>query len=148
MDLKRVVVTGLGAITPLGKTVETYWQGLSEGVNGCDLIKQFDASKFKTRFACEIKNFDVHQFIEKSEARRFDPYTQYALVAVEEAVKQAGINFDALNKNRIGVIWGSGNGGIQTFQDQVMEFALGDGTPRFNPFFIPKMILQMAGFCF
>ena len=142
--LKRVVVTGIGALTPIGNNATDFWKSLVNGVSGAAAITKFDAGKFKTKFACEIKNFDVHNFIEKAEARRFDPYTQYALVAVEEAVKHAGINFETLNRNRVGVIWGSGNGGIQTFQDQVAEFAKGDGTPRFNPFFIPKLIVDIA----
>ncbi len=142
--LKRVVVTGIGALTPIGNNVNEFWNSLKNGVSGAAPITKFDASKFKTKFACELKNFDPHNFIEKSEARRYDPYTQYALVSVEEALKHAEVNFDQLNKNRIGVIWGSGNGGIQTFQDQVMEFAKGDGTPHFNPFFIPKMIVDIA----
>lgn len=143
-SLKRVVITGMGALTPIGNNVNDFWHSLVNGVSGAATITKFDSSKFRTKFACELKNFDVNDFIEKSEARRYDPYTQYALVAVEEAVKNAAINFESLNRNRIGVIWGSGNGGIQTFQDQVMEFAKGDGTPRFNPFFIPKMIVDIA----
>ncbi|MDB5271955.1 MAG: fabF [Chitinophagaceae bacterium] len=142
--MKRVVVTGIGALTPIGNNATDFWNALIAGKSGAAPITKFDASKFKTRFACELKNFDPLHFIEKSEARKYDAYTQYALIAVEEAVKHANINFDELNKNRIGVIWGSGNGGIQTFQDQVMEFAKGDGTPRFNPFFIPKMIVDIA----
>ncbi|CAN5526128.1 beta-ketoacyl-ACP synthase II [soil metagenome] len=142
--LKRVVITGIGALTPIGNNVNEFWNSLKNGVSGAAPITKFDASKFKTKFACELKNFDPLNFIEKSEARRYDPYTQYALVSVEEALKHAEVNFDQLNKNRIGVIWGSGNGGIQTFQDQVMEFAKGDGTPHFNPFFIPKMIVDIA----
>jgi 3-oxoacyl-[acyl-carrier-protein] synthase II len=142
--LKRVVVTGMGALTPIGNNVNELWNSLVNGVSGAALITKFDAAKFKTRFACELKNFNVTDFIEKAEARRYDPYTQYALVSVEEAIKNAQISFDGLNRNRIGVIWGSGNGGIQTFQDQVAEFAKGDGTPRFNPFFIPKMIVDIA----
>jgi len=142
--LRRVVITGMGALTPIGNNVNDFCHSLVNGVSGAAPITKFDSSKFKTKFACELKNFDVHDFIEKSEARRFDAYTQYALVAVEEAVKNANINFEDLNRNRIGVIWGSGNGGIQTFQDQVMEFANGDGTPRFNPYFIPKMIVDIA----
>jgi 3-oxoacyl-[acyl-carrier-protein] synthase II len=142
--LKRVVITGMGALTPIGNNVDDFWRSLINGVSGAAPITKFDAVKFKTKFACELKNFEVHDFMEKSEARRYDPYTQYALVAVEEAVRNAGIDFERLNKNRIGVIWGSGNGGIQTFQEQVMEFARGDGTPRFNPFFIPKMIVDIA----
>jgi 3-oxoacyl-[acyl-carrier-protein] synthase II len=142
--LKRVVVTGLGALTPIGNNLSALWDSLVNGVSGAAPITKFDASKFKTQIACELKNFDPFSFIEKSEARRYDAYTQYALVSVEEALKQAQVNFSELNCNRIGVIWGSGNGGIQTFQDQVTEFAKGDGTPRFNPFFIPKMIVDIA----
>ena len=142
--MKRVVITGLGAVTPIGNTVPEFWESLVNGVSGAAPITKFDASKFKTKFACELKNLDPIYHIEKSEIRKYDLFTQYALIAVEEAVKHASINFDSLNKNRIGVIWGSGNGGIGTFQQQVTEFALGDGTPRFNPFFIPKMIVDIA----
>lgn len=142
--MKRVVVTGLGALTPIGNNVTDFWQSLISGVSGAAPITKFDASKFKTRFACELKNFDPLTYIEKAEARRYDLYTQYALISVAEAVQNAGISFEALNRDRIGVIWGSGNGGIQTFQQQVIEFAQGDGTPRFNPFFIPKMIVDIA----
>lgn len=142
--MKRVVITGLGAVTPLGNTVDDFWQNLVKGVSGAAPITRFDATKFKTRFACEVKNFDPLNFIEKSEARKYDLYTQYAVIAAEQAIKHAQLDFEKLNRNRIGVIWGSGNGGIQTFQDQVMEFAHGDGTPRFNPFFIPKMIVDIA----
>ncbi len=142
--MKRVVITGLGAVTPLGNTVDDFWQSLINGVSGAAPITKFDAAKFKTRFACEVKNFDPLNFIEKSEARKYDLYTQYALISAQEAIRHAQIDFEKLNRNRIGVIWGSGNGGIQTFQDQVMEFAHGDGTPRFNPFFIPKMIVDIA----
>ncbi|MDO9374864.1 MAG: beta-ketoacyl-ACP synthase II [Bacteroidota bacterium] len=144
MDLKRVVVTGLGAITPLGKTVESYWQGLSEGVNGCDFIKQFDATKFKTRFACEVKDFDPTDFLDRKEARKIDRFTQFALIASDEAVKDAGISRDNVDVDRVGVIFASGIGGLITFQEEVINFASGDGTPRFNPFFIPKMILDIA----
>lgn len=142
--MKRVVVTGIGALTPIGNNVNEFWQSLINGVNGSALITKFDTNKFKTKFACELKNFDPLNHIEKAEARKYDLFTQYALISVEEAVKNANINFDALNKNKIGVIWGSGNGGIGTFQQQVTEFAKGDGTPRFNPFFIPKMIVDIA----
>ena len=142
--MRRVVITGIGALTPIGNNVSDFWKSLISGVSGAAPITKFDASKFKTKFACELKNFDPLNFIEKSEARRYDLFTQYAIVSVDEAVKNAGIDFEKLNKNRIGVIWGSGNGGIGTFQDQVMEFAKGDGTPRFNPFFIPKMIVDIA----
>jgi 3-oxoacyl-[acyl-carrier-protein] synthase II len=142
--MKRVVVTGMGALTPIGNNVQDFWTALTNGVSGAGPITKFDAAKFKTRFACELKDFNPLDHIEKSEARKYDLYTQYALIAVAEAVAQAGIDFETLNRNRIGVIWGSGNGGITTFQQQVEEFAHGDGTPRFNPFFIPKMIVDIA----
>lgn len=142
--MKRVVITGLGALTPLGNNVNDFWQSLVNRVSGAAEITKFDTTKFKTKFACELKNFDPLNFIEKAEARKYDLFTQYALISVEEAIKIANINFDTLNRNRIGVIWGSGNGGIGTFQQQVTEFAQGDGTPRFNPFFIPKMIVDIA----
>jgi 3-oxoacyl-[acyl-carrier-protein] synthase II len=144
MALKRVVVTGIGALTPLGKTVSEYWQGLTDGVSGCDYIKQFDAEKFKTRFACEVKDFDATVYLDRKEARKLDRFTQFALIASDEAVKDAGITKDNVNPDRVGVIFGSGIGGIVTFQDEVINFAQGDGTPRFNPFFIPKMILDIA----
>ena len=144
MDLKRVVVTGLGALTPLGKTVSEYWQGLADGVSGCDNIKQFDVAKFKTKFACEIKDFDPTQYLEKKEARKIDRYCQFALIASDEAVKDAGITKENINPDRVGVIFASGIGGLITFQEEVINFASGDGTPRFNPFFIPKMILDIA----
>ncbi|MBN9296119.1 MAG: beta-ketoacyl-ACP synthase II [Filimonas sp.] len=142
--MKRVVVTGIGALTPIGNNVQDFWNSLKNGVSGAAPITKFDATKFKTKFACELKDFNPLDHIDKSEARRYDLFSQYALVAVAEAVKNAGINFDELNKNRIGVIWGSGNGGMLTFQEQIEEFAKGDGTPRFNPFFIPKMLVNMA----
>lgn len=142
--MKRVVVSGIGALTPIGNNVQEYWSGLKKGESGAGPITKFDASIYKTQFACELKGFDPLQFIEKSEARKYDLFTQYALISVEEAVKNAGINFDLLNKNRIGVIWGSGNGGIGTFQQQIMEFVEGGKIPRFNPFFIPKMIVDIA----
>lgn len=142
--MKRVVVTGLGALTPIGNNVPDFWQALLDGKSGAAPITKFDTAKFKTRFACELKNFDPLDFIPKSEARKYDLFTQYALIAVEEAVKNGAVDFEKLNKDRIGVIWGSGNGGIGTFQEQVMEFAQGDGTPRFNPFFIPKIIVDIA----
>lgn len=140
----RVVITGMGALTPIGNNSDDFWQSLINGVSGAAAITKFDAGKFKTQFACELKNFDPLDFIPKAEARKYDLFTQYALIAVEEAVKSGNINFDNLNKNRIGVIWGSGNGGIGTFQQQVTEFVQGDGPPRFNPFFIPKMIVDIA----
>lgn len=145
MQLKRVVVTGLGALTPIGNTVSEYWNGLSNGVSGANLITKFDASKFRTKFACEVKNFDPLNFIDKKEARKMDPYTQYAIVVADEAVADSGINGEGIDQNRVGVIWGSGIGGLRSFLDEAIEFARGDGTPRFNPFFIPKMISDIAG---
>lgn len=144
MALKRVVVTGLGAITPLGKSVPEYWDGLVRGESGCDFIKQFDVSKFKTKFACEVKDFDATQYLDRKEARKIDRYCQFALIASDEAVKDAGITSENVNPDRVGVIFASGIGGLITFQEEVTNFALGDGTPRFNPFFIPKMILDIA----
>ncbi len=144
MELKRVVVTGLGAISSLGKSVAEYWQGLSDGANGCDFIKQFDAAKFKTRFACEVKDFDATTYLDRKEARKIDRFTQFALIAADEAVKDAGINKENVDVDRVGVIFASGIGGLITFQEEVVNFASGDGTPRFNPFFIPKMILDIA----
>ncbi len=142
--MKRVVITGLGALTPIGNNVEDYWQSLVNGVSGAAPITKFNTAQFKTKFACELKNFDPLDFIPRAETRRYDLFTQYALIAVEEAIQNGRIDFDQLDRNRIGVIWGSGNGGINTFQEQVSEFATGDGTPRFNPFFIPKMIVDIA----
>ncbi|GIZ14241.1 beta-ketoacyl-ACP synthase II [Capnocytophaga catalasegens] len=144
MQTKRVVVTGLGALTPIGNNIQEYWEGLVRGKSGADKITHFDASKFKTQFACEVKNFDVTAFIDRKEARKMDKFTQYAIVASDEAIKDAGLNFDKLDKDRIGVIWGAGIGGLETFQDEVLDFGKGDGTPRFNPFFIPKMIADIA----
>ncbi len=144
MQLKRVVVTGLGALTPLGNTVTDYWNGLQNGVSGADYITQFDASKFKTRFACEVKGFEPTQFLEKKEARKIDRFTQLALVASDMAMGDAGLHKDTIDPDRIGVVFASGIGGLITFQQEVIEFAKGDGTPRFNPFFIPKMILDIA----
>jgi 3-oxoacyl-[acyl-carrier-protein] synthase II len=144
MELKRVVVTGLGAITPLGNTVQEYWNGLINGVSGADMITQFDAGKFKTRFACEVKGFVPTEFLDKKEARKIDRFTQFALVVSDQAMTDAGLNKDNINPDRAGVVFASGIGGIMTFQNEVMDFARGDGTPRFNPFFIPKMILDIA----
>lgn len=142
--MNRVVVTGLGAVTPLGNNVPDFWQALLAGQSGAAPITKFDASKFKTQFACEVKNFDPLAVIEKAELRKYDLFSQYALVAVHEAVQQAQIDFETLNRNRIGVIWGSGDGGVSTFEEQFGEYKLGDGTPRFNPFFIPKRIVNIA----
>ena len=144
MELKRVVITGLGAITPLGNTIDEYWNGLINGVSGCDMITLFDASKFKTKFACEIKGFDPTAFLEKKEARKIDRFTQTALVASDQAVKDANLTKENVDTDRVGVVFASGIGGLITFQEEVMNFAKGDGTPRFNPFFIPKMILDIA----
>ncbi|PQJ21226.1 beta-ketoacyl-ACP synthase II [Tenacibaculum sp. SG-28] len=144
MQLKRVVVTGLGALTPIGNNKEEYWNSLVNGVSGAAPITYFDAAKFKTRFACELKNFNVTDFIHRKESRRMDRFTQYAMIASDEAIADANINFDAVNKLRVGVIWGAGIGGLETFQDEVLNFAAGDGTPKFNPFFIPKMIADIA----
>lgn len=145
MTLRRVVVTGLGALTPIGNTVQEYWEGLINGKSGAAPITYFDATNFKTKFACELKNFNVEDFIERKEARKMDRYAQYALVASDEAVKDAGFNFDTLDIDRVGVIWGSGIGGLETFQEEVINWANGNGTPKFNPFFIPKMIADIAG---
>jgi 3-oxoacyl-[acyl-carrier-protein] synthase II len=145
MKLRRVVVTGMGALTPIGNTLEAYWNGLINGVSGAAPITYFDASQFKTQFACEVKNFNVEDFIERKEARKMDRYAQYALVSSEEAIKDAGFDHDKLDKDRVGVIWGSGIGGLETFQEEVMNFAAGNGVPKFNPFFIPKMIADIAG---
>jgi 3-oxoacyl-[acyl-carrier-protein] synthase II len=144
MHLKRVVVTGIGALTPIGNNLNDYWKGLLGGVSGAGLITLFDASKFKTKFACELKGFDAVQHLDKKEARKLDRYTQIALVASDEAVKDAAIDKNAMNPDRIGVVFASGIGGLITFQEEVIGFAKGDGTPRFNPFFIPKMILDIA----
>lgn len=144
MELKRVVITGLGAITPIGNTVQDYWNGLLGGVSGADRITLFDASKFKTQFACEVKGFDPVAYLDKKEARKVDRFTQLAIVSSDEAIKNAGISKDNVNPDRTGVIFSSGIGGLLTFQEEVMAYAKGDGTPRFNPFFIPKMILDIA----
>ena len=141
---KRIVVTGMGCLTPLGNSITEYWNNLRNGVSGCDFITQFDASKFKTRFACEIKNFDATNFLDRKEARKLDRFTQVAVVASDLAVKDAGIDKDNVNHDRVGVVFASGIGGLITFQEEVMNFAKGDGTPRFNPFFIPKMISDIA----
>ncbi|HCD87233.1 MAG TPA: beta-ketoacyl-[acyl-carrier-protein] synthase II, partial [Algoriphagus sp.] len=147
MNLKRVVVTGIGALTPIGNTSEEFWKALSTGVSGAAPITKFDASLFKTQFACEIKNLDLDQFIDRKEARKMDPFTQYAMITADEAMADSGLDLEKIDKSRAGVIWGSGIGGLKTFQDEVTDFAKGDGTPRFNPFFIPKMIADIsAGF--
>jgi len=144
MELKRVVVTGMGALTPLGNNINVYWDHLINGVSGADPITLFNASKFKTRFACEIKEFEPTNFLDRKEARKIDRFTQIALVASDQAVMDAGISKENVDANRTGVVFASGIGGLITFQEEVMNFAKGDGTPRFNPFFIPKMILDIA----
>ncbi|HEY4650152.1 MAG TPA: beta-ketoacyl-ACP synthase II [Pontibacter sp.] len=144
MELKRVVVTGLGALTPLGNTVAEYWNGLTNGVSGAAPITRFDASKFKTQFACEVKGYDPEKFFDRKEARKMDLFTQFALVVAEEAVQDANLTEGNFDPDRVGVIWGSGIGGLRTFQEECVNFANGDGTPRFNPFFIPKMIADIS----
>jgi 3-oxoacyl-[acyl-carrier-protein] synthase II len=144
MELKRVVVTGMGALTPLGNNIPDYWNGLINGVPGADMITLFDASKFRTKFACEVKGFDPVAFLDRKEARKIDRFTQFALFVSDQAMTDAGLNKENINPDRIGVVFGSGIGGLITFQNEVIEFAKGDGTPRFNPFFIPKMILDIA----
>ena len=144
MELKRVVVTGLGAITPLGKTFPETWKNLKAGVSGCAPITRFDASKFKTQFACEVKGFDVESIMHRKEARKLDPFSQYAIATATEAMEDSGLDLEKVNLDRVGVIWGSGIGGLKTFQEECFNFKDGDGTPRFNPFFIPKMIVDIA----
>ncbi|MCX6249633.1 MAG: beta-ketoacyl-ACP synthase II [Bacteroidetes bacterium] len=144
MELKRVVITGLGALTPIGNNVEDYWSNLVKGVSGAGPITHFDASKFKTRFACELKGFNSELYFDCKEVRKYDPYAVFGIVAADEAIKDAGFDMAKVNRDRIGVIWASGIGGLDTFQTEVTGFAKGDGTPRFNPFFIPKMIADIA----
>jgi 3-oxoacyl-[acyl-carrier-protein] synthase II len=142
--MKRVVITGLGAVTPIGNNVSEYWHSLINGVSGAAEITKFDTTNFKTKFACEVKNFNPENIFEKNEIRKYDLFTQYALYVTDEAIKNANIDFDSLNKNRIGVIWGSGDGGVSTFEEQIGEYKLGNGIPRFSPFFIPKRIINIA----
>ncbi len=144
MQLKRVVVTGLGALTPIGNTVEEYWEGLRTGKSGCAPITYFDTEKFKTKFACELKGYDPLAHFDRKEVRKLDKFAQYALVSSQEAIEDSGLNLEAIDKFRVGVIWGAGIGGLETFQSEVLNYAQGDGTPRFNPFFIPKMIADIA----
>ena len=144
MTSRRVVVTGMGALTPIGNDLDSYWNGLLSGTSGCDEITHFDASKFKTKFACELKGFDPADHFEKKEYRRYDRFSQYGIVAANEAIKDSKLVESSPNYDRIGVIWGAGIGGLETFQNEVLNFADGDGTPRFNPFFIPKMIPDIA----
>lgn len=144
LALKRVVVTGLGALTPLGNDIPSYWDGLVNGVSGAGFIKQFDVTKFKTKFACELKDFNPENYFERKEARKLDRFSQIALVAADEAVRSANLTDEGIDRDRVGVIWGSGIGGMITFIEEMKNFATGDGTPRFNPFFIPKLILDIA----
>jgi 3-oxoacyl-[acyl-carrier-protein] synthase II len=144
MEKKRVVVTGMGALTPIGNTLDEYWNNLINGVSGAAPIEQFDASKFKTQFACEVKGFDVESIMHRKEARKLDPFSQYAIATATEAMEDSGLDLEKVNLDRVGVIWGSGIGGLKTFQEECFNFKDGDGTPRFNPFFIPKMIVDIA----
>ncbi|HTJ48365.1 MAG TPA: beta-ketoacyl-ACP synthase II [Cyclobacteriaceae bacterium] len=144
MNQRRVVVTGLGALTPLGNTAPEFWNNLIEGKSGAALITKFDTTKFKTKFACEVKNFDPLNHFEKTEIKKLDPFAQYALVTATEAINDASFDMEKLDKTRVGVIWGSGNGGFYTFQQEMIEFGRGDGTPRINPYFIPKVIVDIA----
>ncbi len=144
MEFRRVVITGLGAITPIGNNVEEYWKNLMDGVSGANLITNFDASKFKTRFACEVKNFDLNQHFDRKEARKLDRFAQFALVVAEQAIQDSKLDLEAINHDKAGVIWGSGIGGLNTFLEEIRSYANGDGTPRFSPFFIPKMISDIA----
>ena len=141
---RRVVVTGLGALTPLGNDVASYWEGLRQGVSGSALITKFDTEHFKTKFACELKNFDVQNYLDRKEARKMDPCTQYGVIAAAEAIRDAGLEEGGVDPDRAGVIWGSGIGGLKTFQEEVSDFATGNGVPRYNPFFIPKMIVDIT----
>lgn len=144
MELKRVVVTGLGALTPIGNNIQEYWNGLLNGISGAAPITYYDTEKHKTKFACEVKNFNIEDFMDRKESRRLDKFAQYAIAASDEAIKDAGLTNENIDKQRVGVIWGAGIGGLETFQEEVMYFAKGDGTPKFNPFFIPKMIADIA----
>lgn len=144
MQIKRVVVTGLGALTPIGNTIEEYWNSLINGKSGAAPVTYYDTEKFKVKFACELKNYNPEDFFNRKEARKLDKFAQYALVASDEAIADSKLDLDAIDKFRVGVIWGAGIGGLETFQNEVLNFAAGDGTPRFNPFFIPKMIADIA----
>ena len=141
---RRVVITGIGALTPLGNSLNNFWDNIQKGVSGADYITQFDSSNFKTQFACEVKGLNGADYFGRKEARKLDPFSQYAVISTDEAVKDAQLDFDKINKDRTGVIWGSGIGGLKTFQDEVTKYAQGDGTPKFSPFFIPKMIIDIA----
>ena len=142
--MRRVVITGLGALTPIGETIDSFWDGLKNGKSGAGPITKFDTDKFKATFACELKEYNALDHFDRKEVRKYDPFSQYALVSTDQAVKDAGLNFEEVDKTRVGVSWGSGNGGIQTFQDQMTEFCEGDGTPRFTPYFIPRILVDIA----
>ena len=142
--MRRVVVTGLGALTPIGETIDSFWDGLKKGKSGAGPITKFETNKFKATFACELKDYNASDFFDRKEVRKYDPFSQYALVSTDQAVNDAGLNFEELDRTRVGVSWGSGNGGIQTFQDQMTEFCEGDGTPRFTPYFIPRILVDIA----
>ena len=142
--MRRVVVTGMGALTPIGNNLNDYWNSLINGKSGAGPITKFDTEKFKTKFACELKDFNASDYFDRKELRKYDPFSQYALVSVDEALKNSNLNLEKVNKDRVGVIWGSGNGGIQSFQEQMTEFCNGDGTPRFTPFFIPRILVDIA----
>lgn len=144
MNPRRVVITGLGALTPIGNTLSAFWEGLLSGTSGAAPITYFDPSKFKTQFACEVKNFDPRDHMDRKEARKLDRFAQFAMTSTQEAIEDSGLDLDTIDKDKAGVIWGSGVGGLQTFEEEVLEFAAGDGTPRFNPFFIPKLIADIA----
>ncbi|HAH60167.1 MAG: beta-ketoacyl-ACP synthase II [Lentimicrobium sp.] len=144
MNVRRVVVTGLGALTPIGNSIPSYWEGLINGVSGAGPITRFDAGKFKTQFACEIKDYNPLAFFDRKEVRKFDPYAQYGMISADEAITDSGLDLSAIDLERAGVIWASGIGGLLTFQEEVGDFFKGDGTPRFNPFFIPKMIADIT----
>ncbi|MCC7298274.1 MAG: hypothetical protein IT244_08075, partial [Bacteroidia bacterium] len=144
MQLKRVVVTGLGALTPVGNSVSEFWESLTTGKSGAGLITRFDTSLFKVKFACEVKNFDINNFMDRKEARKMDAFTHYGVVCADQAIEDSGLLQQSYNPDRIGVIWGSGIGGLNTFLQEVSDFAKGDGTPRFSPFFSPKMIIDIA----
>jgi len=144
MELKRVVVTGLGALTPIGNSVSEYWESLASGVSGANMITNFDCAKFKTRFACELKNFNVQDYFDRKEARKYDAYAKYGMIAADQGILDSGIDLEKIDLDRAGVIWAAGIGGLNTFEQEVGEFVRGDGTPRFNPFFIPKMIADIA----
>jgi len=144
MEMRRVVVTGLGSLTPIGNTVEEYWQGLVNGVSGAAPITHFDASQAKTQFACEVKGFDANKFFDRKEGRKYDRFSQYGIVAAEQAVSDCNVDFEKINKERAGVIWASGIGGIVTFQEEITNFVKGDGSLRFSPYFIPKMIADIC----